>query len=328
MKYFITGATGFIGGRVARMLVEAGHQVTTIARTPSKATELVNLGVGVFKGDITDKESMREAMTGADGVFHIAAWYKIGSKDKSEGQKINVQGTRNVLELMRELAIPKGVYTSSLAVFGDTHGKVPDESYRDDGPFLSEYDRTKWAAHYEVALPMMKEGLPLVIVQPGLVYGPGDTSSVRPMLIQYLTRKLPIMPLETAFAWAHIDDIARGHILAMEKGVPGETYIIAGEVYTLVDALRLAEKITGIPAPRVLLPPAALKITAALVSLIEEFVDLPESYTSEGLRVTAGATYLGTNAKARRELGYNPRALEVGLRETLEHEMNLLAMKK
>jgi nucleoside-diphosphate-sugar epimerase len=174
----------------------------------------------------------------------------------------------------------------------------------------------------------MKEGLPLVIVQPGLVYGPGDTSSVRPMLIQYLTRKLPIMPLETAFAWAHIDDIARGHILAMEKGVPGETYIIAGEVYTLVDALRLAEKITGIPAPRVLLPPAALKITAALVSLIEEFVDLPESYTSEGLRVTAGATYLGTNAKARRELGYNPRALEVGLRETLEHEMNLLAMKK
>jgi nucleoside-diphosphate-sugar epimerase len=116
-----------------------------------------------------------------------------------------------------------------------------DENYRYDGPHLSEYDRTKWVAHYEVAEPMIAAGLPLVIVMPGLVYGPGDTSSLRTTLIQYLQRKLPMIPKQSAFSWAHVDDIARGHILAMEKGKVGESYIIAGPTSTLEDALALAE---------------------------------------------------------------------------------------
>ena len=182
MRYFVTGATGFVGGQVARQLIAAGHSVVAPVRTPAKAQDLAALGVDVRQGDVTEKESMREAMRGADGVFHIAGWYKLGVKDKSEGERINVQGTRNVLELMRELEIPKGVYTSTLAVFSDTHGRMVDETYRYDGPHLSEYDRTKWVAHYEVADPMIAQGLPLVIVQPGLIYGPGDTSSVRTTL--------------------------------------------------------------------------------------------------------------------------------------------------
>ena len=176
-------------------------------------------------------------MTGVDGIFHIAGWYKIGVKDKSEGEKINVQGTRHVLELMKELGIPKGVYTSTLAVFSDTGGRLVDETYRYNGPHLSEYDRTKWVAHYKVADPMIEAGLPLVIVQPGLIYGPGDTSSVRTTLIQYLQRKLPMIPEKTAFCWAHVDDIARGHILAMDLGQPGESYIIAGPRHTFVEVL-------------------------------------------------------------------------------------------
>src|SRR5579884_4023999 len=124
-------------------------------------------------------------MAGADGVFHIAGWYKIGTRDKSEGERINVLGTRNVLEVMRELGIPKGVYTSTLAVFSDTRGRLVDETYQYTGKHLSEYDRTKWVAHYEVAEPMIARGLPLVIVQPGLVYGPGDTSGVRTTFVQY-----------------------------------------------------------------------------------------------------------------------------------------------
>jgi nucleoside-diphosphate-sugar epimerase len=325
MKYFLTGATGFIGARVARQLAEAGHQVVVVVRSPNKAQNLADLRIAIHKGDVTDKESMRAPMAGVDGVFHIAGWYKIGVRDKRPAEQINVQGTRNVLELMRELGIPKGVYTSTLAVNSDTHGKLVDETYRYDGPHLSEYDRSKWAAH-QVAEQFIAGGLPLVIVMPGLVYGPGDTSSVRTTLIQYLQRKLPMIPRGSAFSWAHVDDIARGHILAMEKGVPGESYIIAGPTSTLEDALVLAEQITGVPAPRLRAAPGLLKAMSRLMGVVEKVVPVPDAYSAEYLRINAGVTYIGDNAKARRELGYNPRPLKVGLAETLHHEMRLLGM--
>ncbi len=324
MKYFVTGATGFVGGRVARQLVDGGHEVVAVVRSPEKALDLAALGVTLAQGDVTDKESMRAPMTGVDGVFHIAGWYKLGVKDKRDGERINIGGTRNVLELMRELGIAKSVYTSTLAVFSDTHGRLVDETYRYDGPHLSEYDRTKWVAHYEVADPMIAAGLPLVIVQPGLIYGPGDTSTVRTTLIQYLQRKLPIAPARTAFCWAHVDDIARGHIIAMERGRVGESYIIAGPQHTLIEALQIAQSITGVPGPRIHMPPAGMKATAALMSVVERVVPVPDDYTAEYLRVNAGTTYIGSNAKARREFGYDPRPLRDGLAETLQHELQLL----
>src|SRR2546428_703749 len=218
MRCFVTGATGFIGTRLVRQLREAGHEVGAIARDPGKAGDLTKLGVWVQKGDITDKESLRGPMNGADGVFHLAAWYKIGEKDRSPGVRSNIEGTRNVLELMKELRIPKGVYTSTLAVFGDTKGQLVDESYRHDGPWLSEYDRTKWVAHYEVAEPMMKKGLPLVIVQPGVTYGPGDPSAMGITLREYLERKLRGVPKVSAYCWGHVEDTAAAHLLAMERG--------------------------------------------------------------------------------------------------------------
>jgi nucleoside-diphosphate-sugar epimerase len=325
MKYFLTGATGFIGGRVAKQLVEAGHDVVAVVRSPARAQDLAGLGVAVHQGDVTDKPSMRAPMTGVDGVFHIAGWYKIGVRDKRAAEEINVQGTRNVLELMRELGIPKGVYTSTLAVNSDTHGKLVDETYRYDGPHLSEYDRTKWAAH-QVAEQLIAGGLPLVIVMPGLVYGPDDTSSVRTALIQYLQRQLPMIPRQTAFSWAHVDDIARGHILAMEQGRAGESYIIAGPTSTFEDALALAEQLTGVPAPRLRAAPGLLKAMAGLMGIVEKVVPVPEAYSGEYLRINAGPTYIGDNTKARRELGYSPRPLKQGLAETLYHEMRLLGM--
>jgi nucleoside-diphosphate-sugar epimerase len=326
MRYFVTGATGFIGGTIARQLVEAGHQVGALVRTPDKAGDLAALGVELHPGDITDKASMRAPMTGVDGVFHIAAWYKIGVRDKREADRINVQGTRNVLETMRDLGIPKGVYTSTLAVFSDTHGRVVDESYRDNGPWLSEYDRTKWLAHYTVALPMIEKGLPLVIVQPGLTYGPGDQSATHDTLVQYLQRRLPVAPARTAFCWGHVADTARGHRLAMEKGTPGESYIIAGPPHTLIEALALAEQITGVPGPRMHPPPAMIKATAAIMGLVERVLPVPPGYSAEYLRVSGGATYLGSNAKARAALGLTMRPLEEGLRETLLYEMAQLGM--
>lgn len=326
MKYFVTGATGFVGSHVVRQLVEAGHQVVAAVRNPVKAQELGKLGITLSQGDVTDKESMREPMRGTDGVFHIAGWYKIGVKDRSEGEKINVQGTRNVLELMKELGIQKGVYTSTLAVNSDTHGKEVDETYHFTGRHLSEYDRTKWAAHYEVADPMIAEGLPLTIVLPGVIYGPEDTSSVRTTFIQYLQGKLSVLPAQTSFSWAHVEDIAHGHILAMEKGKSGESYIIAGPTYSLVAALHLAENITGLPAPRTIVSPGLMKAMAATMGVLEKIVQVPDAYSAEYLRVNAGATYIGSNAKARRELGYEPRDLKEGLTQTLQHEMQILGI--
>mgnify|MGYP002398537455 CR=1 FL=1 len=327
MKYFVTGATGFIGGALARSLVARGHEVVALVRSPEKARDLAALGIEIYKGDITEKETIRAPMTGVDGVFHVAAWYKIGTKDKHVAETINVGGTRNVLEVMRDLSIPKGVYTSTLAIFSDTNGRLEDERYRFDGRHISEYDRTKAAAHYDVALPMIAAGLPLVIVQPGAVYGPGDASSLGDALRQYLQGKLPLVPQKSAFTWAYIDDVVEGHILAMEKGKPGESYIIAGPPHTLVEVLRTAERITGIPAPRLQAPPAMLSLASGIMGVVERVVTLPEAYTSEGLRASAGVTYLGTNAKAKRELGYAPRSLEDGLRLTVAYEMERLGVK-
>ena len=335
MKYFLTGATGFIGGVLARQLRAAGHAVHAVVRSPARAKELADLGGRLFEGDVTDKDSLRSAMEGTDGVFHVAGWYRVGiprgerDRARAEAEAINVHGTRNVLELMRELAIPKGVYTSTLAVNSDSGGRLLNESHHFTGTHLSIYDETKWRAHYEVAAPAIATGLPLVIVQPGLVYGPGDTSSLRRALVQYLQRKLPVVPQRTAYSWAHVEDTARAHVLAMEKGRPGESYAINGPAHTLAEAFDLAEQITGIPAPHLRLPPRVLRLASALMDRIERFVrlPLPETYTAEGLRIVAGVTYLGDNSKARRELGFNPRPLEEGLRETLLHEMRLLGLK-
>ena len=323
MKYFVTGATGFVGGVLARRLREAGHEVHASVRSPEKAKELESIAVKLFKGDVTDKESMRAAMTGMDGVFHVAGWYKIGTKDKSDGEKVNVQGTRNVLELMQELKIPKGVYTSSLVVNSDTKGKAVDENYHFTGQHLSEYDRTKAVAH-EVAKEFIAKGLPLVIVMPGVIYGPGDTSILRNNIQDFLREKLPMLPSQTTVCWAHVDDIVQGHILAMEKGKIGESYIIAGEPYQVVDAFKLASEITGKRAPSTV----SYKIMKALSVLVRPFDNfLPEAYTSEGLREIAGVTFWGNNSKAKRELGYNPRPFRQGWEETLRHEIKMLGMK-
>jgi nucleoside-diphosphate-sugar epimerase len=290
------------------------------------AEHLSALGIDIRRGDVSDKQSMRAPMTGADGVFHIAGWYKIGAKDKSEGARINIDGTRNVLELMQELGIRKGVYTSTLAVNGDTRGVEVDETYRFSGTHISEYDRTKAEAH-RLAKTHITSGLQLVIVQPGLIYGPGDTSAVRQALRQFLTRKLPMVPLRTAYSWAHIDDIADAHIAAMDRGRVGECYNICGPTHTFSEALRLAERISGVKPPALAGSPGLLKAMSAMMGVVEKLVPVPANYSSEYLRVSAGVTYIGNNAKARRELEFSPRPLAEGWRETVLHEMAVLGMR-
>ncbi len=269
---------------------------------------------------------MREAMAGADGVYHVAGWYEVGTRDKRAAVPVNVDGTRNVLELMRELAIPKGVYTSTLAIYSDTHGRIVDETYHEQGAFNSVYERTKWQAHFEVAQPMMADGLPLVIAQPGVVYGPGDHSTIRTAFVQYLRGILPLVPREVAFCWSYVDDCARGIMLAMERGKPGETYIIGGPPHTLLEAFKLARQITGRPLPLLRPGSGMMRFMAGFMGVVEKVIPLPPTFTREALLSSAG-TYLGSSAKAERELGWQARSLAEGLPSALEYEMAQLGIK-
>lgn len=172
MKAFVTGGTGFIGGHVIQKLVARGYEVVALSRNDRGAAKVEALGARAAQGDITDPESMREAMQGSQVVFHIAALYQVGKGNLPQMEQVNVEGTRKVLTLAHELGIPKIVYTSTVGVFGDTHGKVYDETYRRvTPPKTSAYELTKWRAHYEVAKPLIEAGAPIVIVMPGGVYG-------------------------------------------------------------------------------------------------------------------------------------------------------------
>lgn len=323
-RYFVTGATGFIGGELVRQLVSRGHQVVALVRAPARANVLRALGVEVHVGDITAADTLRAPMTGVDGVFHVAAWYRIGEREP-RAEAINVDGTRHVLEAMRALGIPRGVYTSTVGVLGNTRGVLVDERYFSHGPFLTVYDRTKWRAHYEVAVPMMKAGLPLVIAMPGLVYGPGDTSAVHTSLAQLLRGRLPVAPSGAAYCWGYIEDTARGLIQAMESGRTGESYLLTGPVHGFDEALILAAQLAGRRPPLLRPGPRVMRVAAAIAGGLEKLnVRLP--YSAEALRMLAGTTWIGSNEKARHELGFSPRSLEEGLRPTIEHELRALGM--
>lgn len=323
MKYFVTGGTGFIGSKLIEKLVEGGDEVLVLTRSASNADHLPD-SVTPVEGNITDADSLREPMTSVDGVFHLAGWYDFGTGPWNEewAERVNVQGTRVVLQLMDDLDIQKGVYSSTLGVTADTHGEVVDETYRHEGTFDTVYERTKWEAHFEVAKPRMAEGLPLVIAMPGVVYGPEAHGPIRnKVFVPYLNGNLPMIPREGGLSFEHVDDTAQSLIRAMEKGVPGEEYIICGHNRTYVELFTLAEEITGIPAPRAM-PPAIFDLLGRLVSLIEPTIQAPEGYRGESLSVFAGNTYYGDNSKARRELGIEHRSLEDGLRDYFEWEMD------
>ncbi len=324
MRYLVTGATGFIGRSLVRQLVSAGHDVVALVRDHRRGLELGELGVDLVKANLLEPDSLRPPMEDADGLFHLAAWYKVGARDSAAAHRTNVQGTRHVLEAAGDAGVGRIVYTSSIVVFGDTGGRTVDHTHRHAGPWLSEYERTKWEAHHEVALPMAAAGLPLVIVQPGIVYGPGDQSNVGDVLRDYLRRRLPMIPVQGG-CWAHVDDIARGHLLAMERGRVGESYVLAGETRMWGEVLRLAHQITGIRPPRLTLPPVLARLSSTLLRPLSALVSLPQMYHPETLRIAGGVTYFADDSRSRGELRWRPRPLRDGLAETLNAELAAMA---
>lgn len=330
MEYFVTGATGSIGSYLVHELVEDEHEVRALTRNRSNASHLPD-EVEIVEGDITNKESIREPMNGTDGVFHLASWFYVGpGPDHVEtAERINIDGTRNVLELIAELDIPKAVYTSTIGIYGDTGGEPIDEFYESSTPLPGIYFRTKWEAHYEVVKPMMEAGLPVVTVLPGIVFGRYDKEygSARAAMRDYLQGELPLIPRGFLAPWDHAEDTARAHIQAMHVGEPGEEYIIASDPVSMDEVFEHAEDITGISAPRPV-SPVVFSTLARVMDLVERVSTPPEGLEAENLRFLAGNKVPVDNVKAKRDLDIEHRPLAAGLRDYLKWEMDQLGMQR
>lgn len=321
MRAFVTGANGFIGSHLVPILIRRGYTVTCLLRDPSKAGRLVTMGAILVRGDVTDAQSMREAMRGADVAFHLAGWYALGNPDKARMQAINVDGARCTLELAAELDVPKIVHTSTVGVFGNTHGTIVDELYRVEKDVMaSEYERTKWTAHYEVAVPLQQRGAPLVIVQPGGVTGSGDTSP-HATVFEFFLKRMPVMlGAKSGLTFAHVDDIAGGHVLAAEKGRTGESYILCGPAQTYRQVFEMCETITGIPAARIWAP-GWMAAGMSRAARFLELLGLQMPISAEGLGSMVDYTFWATANKAQREIGWSPRPVEEVFREVLDFLM-------
>lgn len=315
MRYALTGATGFVGGELAHQLAADGHDVVALVRNPDRAGALADLGITLVQGDLDDTAALESLVDGADGLFHVAGWYKLGERDRSPGQRVNVDGTRHVLGAALRAGTAKVVYTSTLAVNSDTGGAVRDENYRHTGSHITEYDRTKAQAH-RVAAEYVGRGLPVVTVMPGGIYGPGDTSQVGELIAEAARGGRPMAPRNGGtLVWTHVADVARGHVLAMERGTPGEDYMLAGEPASLAGLLRRVARIAGSKGP-LLVPDAALRVSEKVMTPIAAALPVPAIYHPESLRA-ALASYVGTREKAERELGWECRSLDQGLADTV-----------
>jgi nucleoside-diphosphate-sugar epimerase len=316
MHYLVTGVTGYLGGYMTADLLRLGHDVTALVPTRADAVELAAIGVWPAVGSVTDEASLRRAMHGVDGVFHVAG-HRIGFHDRRTAETINVDGTRNVLSAARWAGVPRVVYTGTLAVFSDTRGVLVDEAYRFRGTHLTAYDRIKARTFDEVVRPEMESGAPVIALLPGAVYGPRDSSRMASVLGRYLRGRVRLVNGETAYCWAHVEDMARVHVVAMERANPGESYIVGGEPRSVRDVLALAGALVGRIGAPMSVPAWVSRVPAVALGGLSRVIPRLRP-TAERIRLATGVTYLGSDEKARRELGWNPRSLEDGLPEAME----------
>ena len=321
MKVFLTGGTGFIGGEAARQLRERGEEVVCLVRSPEKATKLRELGCELTRGDLADDAALRQGMAGCYAVVHAAAMYEIGipAKQRPAMWEANVAGTERVMKAALEEKVPRVVYVSTVGIFGNTRKQVVDESYENpETDFTSYYEETKLEAHKRVQRMIDEQGLPAIVVQPGGVYGPGDTSQVADLLEQFFAGKLPLLPFpELGICMSHVEDIAGGILLALDKGKLGETYVISGPATTMREAIETVARISGRKAPKRALPTGLMKAMTPLGPLVGKVMGQPPNLR-EIITSADGVTFWASYEKAQRELGYSPRGMEEGLRQTLE----------
>ena len=308
MRVFLTGATGFVMGALARTLRARQDAVVALVRSRARGEQLAALGCEVVEGDVVDLgQAAADRLRGCDALVHGAAIYEIGvsAARRREMEQTNVAGTRRMLEAGRDAGVRRIVYVSTIAAFGNTKGAVVAEGYEATEPPASAYEDTKRRAH-QIALEFARAGLPIVIVQPGQVYGPKDHSAVGTNLRALSRGELRFRALGSlGLNYVHVDDLADGIVRALDRGRVGECYVLGGEIARLDDAYRAVAQATGRPLPSLVIPDALLRIAGRLVPSLREVTSSAH-----------GVTFWATDAKARAELGTRPRPLLQGMRDT------------
>ena len=332
MRVFLTGGTGFIGRPLTLALRRRGWSVTALVRRPhsAEAQAIRALGVTLVPGDVTERESLRAAMTGADLVVHNAGHYEVGvdAAGRRRMEAVNVRGTDNVLGLALELQIPRTVYVSSAIAFGDTGPQERDESFVRQSAPRTWYEHTKTAAHH-AAGQFQARGLPLTIVCPNGVMGADDHSAWGYFLRLYLNHVMP--PLcwspESRFSLVDVDDLAEGVALAAERGRLGELYALSGESLAFREHIALWALRPGGFRPLAWVPAGLAAALFAPLEPIQRALGLP-AFISRETAWGGGMSYCYSNAKARRELGWAPRPARAMWLKAMDGELALLARRR
>jgi dihydroflavonol-4-reductase len=262
MKAFVTGASGFIGSNLVHELVAQGHRVKALLRPGSDQRGLAGVEFKQVTGDVIDRKLLEREIEGCDWCFHVAASYHLWLRDYKPMYEVNVEGTRNVLEAAGKVGCQRIIYTSTVGCVGlpkTVDGQLVPSTEADtlsNEQLSNHYKCSKWQAEC-LAMKLVKDGLPIVIVNPTAPVGPRDVkpTPTGQVIVDFLNRKLPAF-LDTGLNWVHVRDVVAGHILAAEKGKLGERYILGNKEgnWTLRETLAVLEEITGIPAPKTQIP--------------------------------------------------------------------------
>jgi dihydroflavonol-4-reductase len=321
MKTLITGATGFVGSAVLRQLINAGHSVRSLIRANSDRRNLAGLPVEIMIGDLKDRASLDRALAGCSILFHVAADYRLWVPNPQEIYETNVTGTCNIMLAAAQAGVTRIVYTSSVATLGLT----PDGSPADENTpvsladMIGHYKRSKFLAEAEVKRLAEEQGLPVVIVNPSTPVGPRDikpTPTGR-MIVEAASGRMPAY-VDTGLNLVHVDDLAIGHLLALERGEIGERYVLGAVNVTLKKILTELAAITGRRPPRIRLPHNLVLPVAYISEAWARMTGLNEPrVTLVGVRLAKKRMFFSAE-KARRVLGFHPRPIEEALRDAVD----------
>ena len=317
--YLVTGATGFVGSAVARQLLARGDAVRVLARAESDQTNIRDLDVEVVEGDLLKPETLRDAVEGCDGVFHVAADYRLWVRNPKPMFRANVDGAWAIVDAAVSAGVERIVYTSSVAVLGNVPGKAADEetpvTYAD---MIGPYKQSKFRAEEAVRQLIVEKGAPVVIVNPSTPIGPRDVKPTPTgrMIVEAASGKMPAY-VDTGLNVVHVDDVAAGHLLAFDNGSVGERYILGGEDMPLVDILSIVARQTRRRPPSIKIPHAAIMPIAYLAEAWTRMMGEDEPFvTVEGVRMARKKMFFNS-AKAERELGYTHRPADEALNDAV-----------
>ena len=310
----VTGANGFVGCHVARELIAQGARVRCFIRRNADLRGLEGLDYEPYVGDLRDAGAIREAARGCEEIYHVAADYRLWVRDPAPMYAANVDGTRNVIAAAKAADVRRLIHTSTVGALGICPGGIGSEDVPvtlDD--MVGPYKRSKFLAEQE-ALRAVSEGVPIVIVNPSTPIGPGDfkpTPTGR-IIADFLNRKLPAY-IETGLNLAPVEDVARGHLLAAERGRIGEKYILGGNNLTLAEMLQRLSGLSGLAAPRIRIPYAvAYGFALGAEAVARVVTHRPPRASLTEVRMARKKMFFDSS-KAQRELGYAPGSLDEGL---------------